>query len=240
MKHALDRSHGRLHGGIFCTEFPNRHKELLQILDKGHQRSQGDQALANLARAIPQHERNRDDAQRLNNGEQTGLIDIREMVGVAVGAIALLKLGKHFSFLGKHLHDHNPGQGFLQKGINPRQAFPDGPIGHARPGPKKIQDEQQRGQESQRHDRQVKIDRQHNHDNAHQGQDVHEDGQGPGRERFVNGIDISSQTGDQTTDRRALKKARRQFLYVAEQVTSQIGQAVLGDQHRRLKLNVKE
>ena len=86
----------------------------------------------------------------------------------------------------------------------------------------------------------MKIDRQHNHDNAHQGQDVHEDGQRPGGERLVNGIDIRGQTGDQAPDRRTLKKARRQFLHVREQVAPQVGQTALGDQHRGLELSIEE
>ena len=240
LEDALNGGHGRLERRVLGAEFPDGHEEFLHVFDERDQRTERDQPAADLTRAVPQHERDADGAHGLDQGEQAGFVDVRQVVGVAVVAVAAVELGEHLGFLREDLNHEHAGQRFLQKRVDARQPFADRPVRGARAHAEEIQQEQQQGQQRQRHQRQLEVDRQHDADDPGQGQDVHEDGQRARGERLVDGVHVGRQPGDQPAGRRALEEAGRQRVQMGEQVAPQVRQTALRDQHGGLELHVEK
>ena len=114
----------------------------MQVLDEGDERAEGDHPLADLSRPIPQHQGNGDRTDRLDQGKERGLVDIGQVVSVAVLAVTLIELGEEFSLLGKELHHHNAREGLLQKRVDAGDALADDAIGLPRAHPEEVQGDQ--------------------------------------------------------------------------------------------------
>src|SRR5713101_6106890 len=89
LKDTLDRGHGRLHGGVLGAELTQGHEEFLQILDKGDERTERHRSFTDLPRSVPQHQSDGQRTGRLDYREECRLIDIGEVVGIAVITVTL-------------------------------------------------------------------------------------------------------------------------------------------------------
>ncbi len=52
-KDPLQRCHGPLHDAVLGREIPDRTEKFLNVLDKGHQGTEGQQPLQHLSAAVP-------------------------------------------------------------------------------------------------------------------------------------------------------------------------------------------
>src|SRR5262249_39975382 len=117
--------------------------------------------------------------------------------GFHVSRVNVGELAEGALFAVEKLQHHHSGNGFLQIGIDTRDCHSDSAVGisHLYPenhcGPENERDDREGDQ------RQLPVHAQHDGQYADQHKDVLEDGDHPGSEHLVDGINIGGNTGDQ-------------------------------------------
>ena len=240
LEHALGRRHGRLHHGVLRGEVPQRHEELVDVLDERDQRAEGQGCPENLTAAVPDDEGERNAADRLHQRVQCRFVDVGPVIGLAVQIVVVVELAKGLRLAHEQLDHHHPRDRLLQVGVQPGDALADQPITVPRLEAEEVDRHQHERQQRQADQGEPQVDRQHDGGDAEQGDRIHQDGHGAGREHLVDHVDVGGHAGHQPSDGMAIEECRLEFLHVREDVDAQVGEALLRHQHGQIVLQVEK
>ena len=236
----LRRRHRRLHHRVLRAEVPDRHEELVDVLDERPDRPDLE-GVAPQPGGAPQHHRDRHRADGLDQREQRRLEAVRELVGVAMVGVECREL-REAALLARRQRDHRHARdGLLQVAVDARDALADLAVRAPRHAAEEVDGERPSAAAAPGW-------------RAASRQSIHSMkatmptslsasstiGHGAGGEHLAQDVDVGRDAGHDLADRIVIEAApsgRR--CRCANTAPAQLRQAALGDHHREVLLAVE-
>src|SRR5439155_1579850 len=141
-------------------------EELLDVLDEGDHRAELGEAGAVEPASLPQHERDRHGADRLDEGEERRLELVGEVVRVPVVRVQPLELREGARLAPGERDRRHARDRLLEVAVDAADALADQAVGLARHAPEVVDREHHDGQEREADERERPVDPQHEAEDA--------------------------------------------------------------------------